>query len=126
MRPGLFRPRSDAPISATSPTITPPPAASASAPSLREAHRRRIFTSMQEVKARRRGTSRVSSKNQVTIPTDALRAAGIEVGERLVAHADGPGRVVFEREVDVLAEFSGVLTGAFAPDELAGLRNEWD
>jgi hypothetical protein len=34
--------------------------------------------------------------------------------------------VVFEREVDVLAEFSGVLTGAFAPDELAGLRNEWD
>ena len=72
--------------------------------------RRRIFTSMQEVKARRRGTSRVSSKNQVTIPTDALRAAGIEVGERLVAHADGPGRVVFEREVDVLIKAGAGLS----------------
>lgn len=81
---------------------------------------------MKEVKNRRRGTSRVSSKHQVTIPTDALRAAGLEVGERLVAHADGPGRVVFEREVDLLAEFSGVLTGVYAPDELTGLRNEWD
>jgi bifunctional DNA-binding transcriptional regulator/antitoxin component of YhaV-PrlF toxin-antitoxin module len=81
---------------------------------------------MYEVKNRRRGTSRVSSKHQVTIPTDALRAAGLQVGERLVAHADGPGRVVFEREVDVLAEFSGALTGVYHHDELERLRGEWD
>jgi len=81
---------------------------------------------MQKVKNRRRGTSRVSSKHQVTIPADALRAAGLEVGERLVAHADGPGRVVFEREVDVLAEFAGALTGVYLPNELAELRDEWD
>ncbi len=70
--------------------------------------------------------SRVSSKHQVTIPADALRAAGLEVGERLVAHADGPGRVVFEREHDALAEFAGALTGAYEPDELDNLRDEWD
>jgi bifunctional DNA-binding transcriptional regulator/antitoxin component of YhaV-PrlF toxin-antitoxin module len=81
---------------------------------------------MREVKNRRRGSSRVSSKHQVTIPIDALREAGVEVGERLVAHADGPGRVVFEREVDVLAEFSGALTGTYEPNELAGLRDEWE
>ena len=81
---------------------------------------------MREVKERRRGTSRVSSKHQVTIPADAMRAAGLEVGERLVAHADGPGRLVFEREADVLAELSGALTGVYQPDELAGLRDEWD
>lgn len=81
---------------------------------------------MRDVKNRRRGTSRVSSKHQVTIPTDALRAAGLEVGERLVAHADGPGRVVFEREADVLAEFSGALTGIYEPNELAVLRDEWE
>ena len=81
---------------------------------------------MTEVKNRRRGTSQVSSKHQVTIPIDALRAAGLEVGERLVAPADGPGRVVFEREDDVLAEFSGVLTGVYESGELAGLRAEWD
>jgi len=55
-----------------------------------------------------------------------MRDAGVEVGERLVAHADGPGRVVFEREADVLAEFSGALTGIYEPNELAGLRDEWD
>ncbi|MEO6629702.1 MAG: hypothetical protein ABIP03_14175 [Aquihabitans sp.] len=81
---------------------------------------------MREVKNRRRGSSRVSAKHQVTIPVDALRDAGVEVGERLVARADGPGRVVFEREVDVLAEFSGALTGCYEPNELAGLRDEWD
>jgi len=81
---------------------------------------------MREVKKRRRGGSRVSSKHQVTIPIDAMRDAGVEVGERLVAHADGPGRVVFEREADVLAEFSGALTGIYEPNELAGLRDEWD
>ncbi len=81
---------------------------------------------MSEVKNRRRGTSRVSSKHQVTIPADALRAAGLDVGERLVAHSDGPGRVVFEREVDVLGEFSGALTGVYQADELAGLRDEWE
>jgi len=81
---------------------------------------------MKEVKNRRRGTSRVSSKHQVTIPADALRTAGLEVGERLVVHADGPGRVVFEREVDVLAEFAGALTGVYEADELGRLRDEWD
>lgn len=84
------------------------------------------FTSVNKVKGARRGTSRVSSKHQVTIPVDALRAAGLEVGERLIAHADGPGRVVFEREADVLAELAGALTGVYEPDELAGLRDEWD
>lgn len=62
----------------------------------------------------------------MTIPTDALRAAGLEVGERLVARAEGPGRVVFEREADVLAELAGALTGVYAADELAVLRDEWD
>jgi bifunctional DNA-binding transcriptional regulator/antitoxin component of YhaV-PrlF toxin-antitoxin module len=81
---------------------------------------------MAEVKKRRRGASTLSTKHQVTIPVDALRAAGIEVGERLVAKADGPGRIVFEREVDVLAELAGSLTGVYEPDELDRLRDEWD
>ena len=81
---------------------------------------------MHEVKNRCRGTSRVSSKNQITIPVAALREAGIEAGERLIARSDGPGRIVFERLPDVLAEFSGSLTGTYEPGELAQLRDEWD
>jgi bifunctional DNA-binding transcriptional regulator/antitoxin component of YhaV-PrlF toxin-antitoxin module len=81
---------------------------------------------VERVKKRRRGTSRVSAKHQVTIPTDALRGAGIEVGERLSARADGPGRVVFERLDDVVAEFDGALTDVYETGELDALRDEWD
>ena len=62
----------------------------------------------------------------MTIPVDALRAAGIEPGERVVARADGPGRVILEREDDVLAQFAGRLTGVYDANELAKLRDEWD
>ena len=84
------------------------------------------LTIMANVKERRRGSSKISSKNQITIPAEALRSAGLEVGDRVVAHADGAGRVILEREHDVIAEFAGSLTGAYYPSELDELRSEWD
>lgn len=39
-----------------------------------------------------------------------------------VAHTDGPGRVVFEREADVLAEFAGALLDA---DHLVTTDGHW-
>lgn len=81
---------------------------------------------MAKVKERRRGSSTISSKNQITIPADALRDAGLEVGDRVVAHADGAGRVILEREHDVVAEFAGALTGTYDSNELDDLRSEWD
>jgi bifunctional DNA-binding transcriptional regulator/antitoxin component of YhaV-PrlF toxin-antitoxin module len=79
-----------------------------------------------KVRERRRGATTISSKHQVTIPAAELRAAGLEAGERLIARADGPGRVVLEREHDVLAELAGTLTGVYAERELDALRDEWD
>ena len=84
------------------------------------------FTRVTEVKKRPRGGTRISSKHQITIPADALRAAGLEVGERVRATAAGPGRVVLEREQDLLDEFAGAMTGAYRADELAELRDEWE
>lgn len=81
---------------------------------------------MTEVKKRTRGATRISTKHQITIPSDAMRAAGLEIGDRVIAHADGAGRVVLEREHDVVAEFAGAMTGAYTRDELDGLRAEWD
>ena len=81
---------------------------------------------MSKVKERRRGATTISSKNQITIPASELRAAGLEAGERLVARADGPGRVVLEREHDVLADFGGQLPGDYAQPPVDGLRDEWD
>lgn len=78
------------------------------------------------VKERRRGATTISSKHQVTIPAAELRAAGLEAGQRLVARADGPGRVILEREDDIVANFVGALTGVYAAGELDSLRDEWD
>ncbi len=69
--------------------------------------------------------TRISSKHQVTIPVRALQEAGLRVGERLVATVDGPGRVVLQREADVVGEFAGRLTGVYDRDELDRLRDEW-
>ncbi len=80
---------------------------------------------MSEVRNRRRGATRISAKHQITIPADALRAAGLEVGERVIAHAEGPGRVVLEREHDVVAEFAGALSGTYGAGEVDELRDEW-
>lgn len=93
---------------------------------LPDAHRYATLTFMANVKERRRGASTISSKNQITIPADALRSAGLEVGDRVIAHADGAGRVILEREHDVVAELAGALTGVYHQDELDELRSEWD
>ena len=72
----------------------------------------------------RRGATRISSKHQITIPKDVLISAGLEIGDRVVARADGAGRVVVVREHDIIAEFAGALTGAYAIDGLDQLRSE--
>ena len=79
---------------------------------------------MAEVRKRRRTT--ITSKHQVTVPVETMAEAGLKAGDRLVARADGPGRVVFEREADPIAEFAGALTGVYSEGYLDDLRKEWD
>lgn len=74
---------------------------------------------------RRRGTTGISSKHQVTIPVDAMHAAGFRAGDRLRARAQGIGKVVLEREVEPLGEFLGALTGMYKDFDLDALRDEW-
>jgi bifunctional DNA-binding transcriptional regulator/antitoxin component of YhaV-PrlF toxin-antitoxin module len=80
---------------------------------------------VRDVTNRRRGATTISSKHQITIPVDELRAAGLTPGDRLVARALGPGRILLELEHDVLADFAGALTGVYAQGELDALRDEW-
>lgn len=78
-----------------------------------------------QVKKRAKGTTRISSKHQITIPVETLEGAGLRPGDRLRAEALGPGEVRFVREPDALAEYRGALTGVYARDELDRLRREW-
>ena len=80
---------------------------------------------MGEVKKRRRGYTRLSAKNQATIPVDVLKTSGLRPGDRLRATSDGAGRVVLERETDVVALHAGRLKGVYRKGELDALRDEW-
>ena len=74
--------------------------------------------------SRVRGT-RISSKHQVTIPKHAMTGAGLRTGDRLRAETHGRGRVLLVREDDPIERHAGRLTGAYRPDELEELRDEW-
>lgn len=80
---------------------------------------------MQKVRDRRRGFTRISAKNQATIPVQALRAAGIEVGDEVRVVADGRGRLVLELDANIVARHAGSLPGIYPAGELATLRDEW-
>ena len=71
--------------------------------------------------------SRLSRKNQITIPVDALREAGIAPGDELRIRVSGSGRLEVER-VDTLAErWAGRLPpGTYSTDYLEQLRDEWE
>jgi bifunctional DNA-binding transcriptional regulator/antitoxin component of YhaV-PrlF toxin-antitoxin module len=74
---------------------------------------------------RRRGRSRISAKNQATIPVAALREAGLRAGDEVLVEAAGPGRIVLARAADPIARHAGSLTGTYPKGYLKRLRREW-
>jgi AbrB family looped-hinge helix DNA binding protein len=72
---------------------------------------------------RRRGRTRISAKNQVTIPVDALRSAGLRPGDEVDVAVDGAGRVLLVRADDVIAKYAG--TFRYPKGYLKRLRGEW-
>jgi bifunctional DNA-binding transcriptional regulator/antitoxin component of YhaV-PrlF toxin-antitoxin module len=68
----------------------------------------------------------ISSKNQVTLPVDALRAAGLQPGDDLRVQVAGPGRLELIRADELVGEFAGVFDESTYPEGyLEKLRREW-
>jgi bifunctional DNA-binding transcriptional regulator/antitoxin component of YhaV-PrlF toxin-antitoxin module len=80
---------------------------------------------MREVKKRRRGFTRISAKHQATIPVQALKDAGLKPGDEVRVVAAGRGRLVLERDTNVVERHAGTLSGVYEPGELDRLRGEW-
>lgn len=74
---------------------------------------------------RQRGRTRLSAKNQATIPVAALRRAGLRPGDELQVEAAGAGRIVLSRVEEALARYAGRLTGVYPKGSLRKLRREW-
>jgi bifunctional DNA-binding transcriptional regulator/antitoxin component of YhaV-PrlF toxin-antitoxin module len=68
----------------------------------------------------------ISRKNQITLPVEALRAAGLKPGDDLRVQAVGPGRVELARFDELVDEFAGVFDASVYPKGyLEKLRREW-
>lgn len=77
-----------------------------------------------EVKPRPRVT-RVSRKNQVTLPVAALREAHVQAGDELRVTVDDQGRLVLTPVEDPLEALIGSMPGVSAAADLEALRDEW-
>ena len=71
------------------------------------------------------GHTRVSSKNQVTLPRDAMRRAGFRAGDVLRAEVFGPGQLLLMQAGDPVRRLAGSMTSVFEAGELQRLRDEW-
>ena len=80
--------------------------------------------------AQRRGrtsTSRISSKNQLTVPVDILRKAGLSEGDdvRFMYLEDGSISVVKAANSNEIMQFAGALTGLYEGFDLNEERDSW-
>ena len=74
-------------------------------------------------------TTKVSRKNQVTLPVAALREAGVAPGDvlRVEVVSDGVFRLIRERDPwwDLFEETAG-MGGVTTREELEQMRDEWE
>ena len=70
--------------------------------------------------------SLVSRKNQVTIPAEVMREAGLEPGDDVRVRSTGPGRLELIKTDDLVDEFAGSLDANTYPrGYLDDLRSGW-
>jgi bifunctional DNA-binding transcriptional regulator/antitoxin component of YhaV-PrlF toxin-antitoxin module len=68
---------------------------------------------------------KVSSKNQVTLPVDAMRAAGLHAGDEVTVRAVGNGEVIVAARGSRVRRHAGIAAGIYRPGEIDSLRDEW-
>ena len=69
---------------------------------------------------------RISTKNQMTLPVEAMRAAGVRSGDEVTIRAAGDGELVVAVRGTRVRRHAGIASGIYAAGELDRLRDEWE
>jgi bifunctional DNA-binding transcriptional regulator/antitoxin component of YhaV-PrlF toxin-antitoxin module len=69
---------------------------------------------------------KVSSKNQVTLPVEAMRAAGLRAGDEITVRPVGDGELMLAARGSRVRRHAGIATGIYEDGELERLRDEWE
>lgn len=69
--------------------------------------------------------AKLSSKNQVTIPVEAMRAAGLRAGDEITVRPVGDGEIMLAARGSRVRRHAGIATGIYEGGELDRLRDEW-
>lgn len=70
--------------------------------------------------------SAVSRKNQVTIPAEVMREAGLAPGDDVRILSVGPGRIELVKTDELIDEFAGALDDSvYPPEYLDEVRRGW-
>jgi AbrB family looped-hinge helix DNA binding protein len=70
--------------------------------------------------------AKVSSKNQITLPVEAMRAAGLRPGEEVTVRPIGDGELIIAARGSRGRRHAGIAAGIYQEGELDRLRDEWD
>jgi bifunctional DNA-binding transcriptional regulator/antitoxin component of YhaV-PrlF toxin-antitoxin module len=70
--------------------------------------------------------AKVSSKNQITLPVEAMRAAGLRPGEEVTVRPIGDGELIIAARGSRVRRHAGIATGIYEQGELDRLRDEWE
>ena len=76
-------------------------------------------------RTRRDNLTRLTAKNQATIPVAAVKRAGLKPGDELQVETPGAGRIILTRVDAPLAAYAGRLTGVYRKRSLKKIRREW-
>lgn len=66
--------------------------------------------------------SRISSKNQVTLPVELLRPTGLTAGDQVAIEVEGSDRIIIRRRSEDFENATGVFDGLYEVDHLEKLR----
>jgi AbrB family looped-hinge helix DNA binding protein len=68
---------------------------------------------------------KVSSKNQITLPVETMRAAGLRAGDEVTVRPIGDGEIIVAARGSRVRRHAGIAKSIYRDSELDRLREEW-